>query len=636
MTSTPGRSPRAARLAFLLLFSLLGAALPARAQTSPQSATPASAPGTAQNANQVLETRRYSPLEQERIRRALLRVHGVRDEQPQGKRIESVEVVALPVFEPEDPVPQFLNWVHVTTLDYVIEREVLFRVGNRFDQRLSDETERNLRALLLFSVVVALPVQGSSPDSVRYVVVTKDIWSLRLGWDGRFNQGVLDYLSLQPTERNLFGTGRQLFGSLEFTRRVYSVGAGFYEPRLAGSRTRILVRANAVVSCDTGDIIGSSGSFQYSRPLYSTRTPWSYSTVVAWTDGESPLVVEGNLRGAICSAKADDEIERRFQSGRTVMLPNKYYYDSQQFTQTFTRSYGYRYKTNLAFGMEAIRLAYAQADLSNVRVGPNSEIPGGFTQSEYNGGLNYYRARVPVPDTRISPFFQLTSFTTDYHRDINSETLGLQEDVVGLGHLAWLRIYPALKSLGSTRDMLGLDAIASYTFPVGAGGFMKFRAAHYVELSTATQTDAELRLAFRFTSPRLTLGRFVYDATFIDHYRNYRNTNLGLGGTTRLRGYATTAAAGENLIASNLEFRTRPIEIFSTQLGAVAFYDAGYAFDDFSELTLRHGVGGGIRFLIPQFDRDVFRVDVGVPVPFDAPYGEVSVIATFNQAFLVP
>ena len=632
MTLTPGRAPRATRFAILLLFSLLGAALPVRAQNT----TAASPQSAAQRANEVLEARKYSPLEQERIRRALLRVHGVRDEQPQGKRIESIEVVALPVFEPEDPVPQFLNWFHVTTLDYVIEREVLFRVNSRFDQRLSDETERNLRALLLFSVVVALPVQGSTPDSVRYVVVTKDIWSLRLGWDGRVNQGVVDYLSLQPTERNLFGTGRQLFGSLEFTRRVYSVGAGFYEPRLAGSRTRILVRANAVVNCDTGEIQGSSGSFQYSRPLYSTRTPWSYSTVVAWTDGEAPLPVQGNLRGAICSAKSEDEIERNYDSGRTVVLPNKYYYDSQQFTQTFTRSYGYRYKTNLAFGMEAIRLAYGAADLSNVRVGPSSTEPGDLTRGEYNGALAYYRRFLPISDTRISPFFQLTSFTTDYHRDINSETLGLQEDVVGLGHLAWLRIYPALKSLGSTRDMLGLDAIASYAFPIGAGGFMKFRAAHYVELSTPEQTDAELRLGFRFTSPRLALGRFVYDATFIDHYRNYRNTSVGLGGTGRLRGYATTAAAGSNLIASNLEFRTRPIEIFSAQIGAVGFYDAGYAFDDFSELTLRHGVGGGIRFLLPQLDRDVFRLDVGVPVPFDAPYGEVSVIATFNQAFLVP
>jgi hypothetical protein len=593
------------------------------------------APASAQapTPSSVTETRRYSPLEEERIRRALLQVHGEREPNPQGKRIESIEVVALPVFEPEDPVPQFLNWFHATTRDYVIEREVLFRVGARYDQRLSDETERNLRALLLFSIVVALPVRGSTPDSIRYVMVTKDLWSLRLGWDGRINQGVVDYLSLQPTERNLFGTGRQLFGSLVFGRRTYSIGGGFYEPRLAGSRTRILLEGSTVVNCETGQIEGSSGRFQYSRPLYSTQTKWSYSTVVQWTDGQGPLSVAGNLRGSICSAHAQDEFAVSLRSGRTALLPNQYSYDSQQFTQTFTRSFGYRFKTNLSFGLEAERLAYGGASLSRVRAGP-SEVSGSLTPAEVAAVAAYYGRLIPVSDTRISPFFQISSFTTDFHRDINMETLGLQEDIA-MGHVSALRVYPALESLGSSRNMLGLDAITSYAHPIGSG-FAKLSASNSVELSTAAQTDAQLSVAFRFTSPRLSLGRVVYDARFIDHYYNYRNTNQALGGTNRLRGYQTTAAAGSHYVVSNLELRSRPIEIFSAQLAGVLFYDVGDAFDTFGQVELKHGVGGGIRFLIPQLDRDVFRLDVGVPVPLDTPRGEVSFVATFEQAFGVP
>lgn len=586
------------------------------------------------NESTVATTRRYSPLELERIRRALLRAGGKLDTKPQGKRIESIEVVALPVFEPEDPVPQFLNWFHVTTQDYVIEREVLLRVGGPFDQRLSDETERNLRNLLLFSVVVALPVEGSSPDSVRYVMVTKDIWSLRVGWDGRFNQGVLDYLSMQPTERNLFGTGRQLFGTLEFGRRTYTVGGGFYEPRLAGSRTRILVRGSAVVNCATGNVEGSAGSFQYSRPLYSTRTKWSYSTVAAWTDGQGPLNVQGNLRGSICSVRADEEvISPPLRSGRRAYYPNLYYYDSQSFTQTFTRSYGYRFKTNLSFGLEAARLSYGGSDLSNIRAAP-SEVDGELTEAERLAIERYYRDLFPIGDKRISPFFQIQSFTTDFQRDINSETLGLQEDFA-VGHVSWLRIYPALQALGSARDMLGIDAIASYAAPIGSG-FFKAYAYNSIELSRPGQTDGSLTLRLRFTSPRLPLGRFVYDAYFLDHYRNYRNVNQALGGTTRLRGHQNIAAVGDHYVASNIEFRTRPLEIFSAQLGAVAFYDMGDAFDTFGEMQLKHGVGAGIRFLAPQLDREVFRLDVGVPVPFDAPTGETTVIATFGQAFSVP
>ena len=86
-----------------------------------------------------IANRRFSPLEQERIKRALARQHGVLDLQPAGKRIESIEIVALEVFEPEDPVPQFINWFHPTTRSYVIERELLLRVGARYDQDISDE-----------------------------------------------------------------------------------------------------------------------------------------------------------------------------------------------------------------------------------------------------------------------------------------------------------------------------------------------------------------------------------------------------------------------------------------------------------------------------------------------------------------
>jgi hypothetical protein len=607
-----------------MLASLLFCSLSFSRRAAAQSAKPDSA---------AAETRRYSPLEMERIRRALQRVGGTLDPNPAGKRIESVEVVALPVFEPEDPGPKFLNWFHATTKNYVIEREVLFRIGSPFEQRRSDEIERNLRSLLLFSVVLGLPVRGHEPDSIRYVVVTKDLWSLRVGWDGRINKGVIDYLSMEPTERNLFGSGRQLFGNLAFGRRTYTVGAGFYEPRLAGSRTRILVRANAIVNCQSGEIEGSSGAFQYSRPLYSTRTRWSYATSIAWSNIRSPLPVTGNLEGAICSAADSDELQVPVEGGKTAILPNQYFFDSQSFAQTFTRSYGYAYKTNLSFGVEAVRAAYGAADLSRIR---STEADPPLTSAEYSAVVAYYNRRVPTSSTRLGPFFQIQSFTTNFHRDINSETLALQEDVdFRLGHVASLKVYPALRALGSTRDLLGMDATVSYATSVDTG-YLKASATHEVELSRPEDTDAALSLAFRFTSPRLKLGRFVYDARLVDHYRNYRNTPLGLGGTTRLRGYQNTVAVGSHYLVGNLEFRSRPVEILSAQLAAVLFHDVGDAFDKFGQIHLRQGVGGGIRFLAPQLDRDVFRVDVGVPVPFSEPGGEVTVIATFGQAFDVP
>jgi outer membrane translocation and assembly module TamA len=165
---------------------------------------------------------------------------------------------------------------------------------------------------------------------------------------------------------------------------------------------------------------------------------------------------------------------------------------------------------------------------------------------------------------------------------------------------------------------------------------MKLSLSHDVQLSRPEQTDALLAVGFRFTSPHLALGRFVYDARLIDHYQNYRNVPVGLGGTTRLRGYQSVAVVGSHYIISNLEFRTRPVQIFSAQLAGVLFHDMGDAFNRFGEVDLLHAVGGGIRFLAPELDTSVFRIDVGTPVPFDAPRGELTIIATFGQAFGVP
>lgn len=71
-------------------------------------------------------------------------------------------------------------------------------------------------------------------------------------------------------------------------------------------------------------------------------------------------------------------------------------------------------------------------------------------------------------------------------------------------------------------------------------------------------------------------------------------------------------------------------------LGAIAFYDLGDAAPTLDALRPKQAVGLGLRFLAPQLDRDVFRVDVGIPLPLDADMGEVTFVATFGQAFGVP
>jgi hypothetical protein len=68
----------------------------------------------------------------------------------------------------------------------------------------------------------------------------------------------------------------------------------------------------------------------------------------------------------------------------------------------------------------------------------------------------------------------------------------------------------------------------------------------------------------------------------------------------------------------------------------VGFWDMGDAFNGMQNFHLKHGFGGGLRVLLPQLDRSVFRVDVGFPLDPSVPGAQSTIIAQFRQAFDVP
>jgi hypothetical protein len=105
--------------------------------------------------------------------------------EPEGKRLEEVLVASEDVIAESDPYPHFLNIAHVRTREQVVRREVLLEPGAPYSAGLAEETARNLRNLFIFAVVRVVPVKGQSPGGVALLIVTKDIWSLRLNptWD---------------------------------------------------------------------------------------------------------------------------------------------------------------------------------------------------------------------------------------------------------------------------------------------------------------------------------------------------------------------------------------------------------------------------------------------------------------------
>jgi hypothetical protein len=595
------------------------------------------APASAQLSYAAPAQRNLSEYERGSVELALKKVKGEQDPVPGGKRVESIEIVPLDMIDARDFLPNFLNVFHYTTREYVIKREVLLTVGQPYDISLAYETERNLRALAQLTIVLVVPLKGSRPDSVRVLVVTKDVLSLRLEWDPRFVNGKLDYLSLQPSEQNVLGTHHVVAGLLRFTTHSYSVGGSLYFPRIAGSRINAAVSGGGVFNCDSGKAEGYFGSLSYGQPLYTVRTRWAWSTSLSWSKGVQRPTTAGEW---ICSGGSERPIHLDLGDDHIVDIPYRYTRSSQNANVTVTRSFGVWNKFDLSFGAEALRTAVSVKEPTPNEVSFRSDTDqDGFLDAqprisadpdgERADAVDLFRSLLYRGETRISPFVQLAAYSSVYRQLLNYETLGMQEDS-WLGHSLSLRLYPALQAWGATRNLFGTVASLGYTWPID-NGFFRAVGTSYVEISALKQSTAAAQGDVRFVTPDLGAGRIVVASEYLRRSINYLNESSSLGGTGRLRGYRPDSIWGPNLTITNVEYRTPPVQMLSVFIGAAVFYDVGDAFRTMDQLRLKSGAGAGLRFAFPQLQRAVLRVDAGFPLT-QSEESEVTVIGVFNQA----
>ena len=84
---------------------------------------------------------------------------------------------------------------------------------------------------LQVSVVILVPLRGTTADKVKVLVITKDIWSLRLSFDLAVTPGGLEKLLLVPQETNLFGRHHTASTTFLFQPEAYTLGVGYKVPR---------------------------------------------------------------------------------------------------------------------------------------------------------------------------------------------------------------------------------------------------------------------------------------------------------------------------------------------------------------------------------------------------------------------
>ncbi len=591
-----------------------------------------------------------------------MHLKGLRPEAaPEGKIIERVEIVREEIISRSDPWPGLLNVFHAKTRDHVVRQELLVRPGMRWDSERVEESARNLRQLFILAVARAVPCAGSRPDRVVLLVVTKDLWSIRVDSDFSMVGSTLQLFETNPSEHNFLGRNKLLglhlrLQQLSFAsgqlRDVMAIGQRYHDARILGSRLALYQYARVLLSGDVpcggsmdgegaapgrwcpgrslGDLEGVHALAWLQRPLYSLTTEWGFD-LYGYVDvrqvrqysqpGPQLRTVELPYAAPLTGAP------------QTAQVP--WVYDMQQLRAagSFTRSFGRAIKHDVTSGLAAYRYRYA--------------APGDFPYPA--DVLAAYADRYLPRSEDIAYFFAAYSTRdTRYLREKNIQAFALSEDFL-LGHHLLLELRGGADLVRPEQGFLEALLEAGYRLPLGRDllhlaleGRSRWQPAYAEGGRQGPFINTRLEARVKNISPPLGIGRLHARLRGVVRHNDLLPDGFSyLGGGDGLRGYPSQAFSGDNLLQVNLEFRTLPLNLFTLHLGLVAFYDGGAAFGgpDPTDATRQvpfayhHSVGLGLRGLFPQFDKESLRLDVGVPIEQDLRFSGTWFSFSFRQVF---
>jgi hypothetical protein len=527
---------------------------------------------------------------------------------PEGKTVEEILVASEDIIAPTDPWPMLANDVHVKTREITVRRQLLFDVGQPYSANLAAETERNMRTLFIFAVARIVPVKGSAPDRVGVLVVTKDLWSIRL--DSAYNVigTLLQYLRIRPTEENFLGMDKTL--QLDFFLKLdtLSVGEFFYDPRLFGSRWEAVQQLDVIFNRHTQQAEGTAGQLVVDRPLFSLETEWGVSVGGSW-DVEVTRIFQGASIYSVPYPSAD---------APTTMLPDVFNTRTVSGGATYTRSFGHYWKTNLTAGVGAYEKRYTP--------------PYDPTQTDDERAWLVANL-LPYSETASYLVASVGSFEAHYAVIRDIDTFALSEDVQ-LGYSTAATVRWSNPAWGSPSRFVEGGIAARYRayryddlFTLSAAATARYMPDISVPGIVGPWVNERFAFELRNYSAPFGVGRLVTRILY-DERRNDLNRGFDfLGGDLGLRGVSPDALQGTREVLWNVEYRTRPLELFTVHVGLVLFYDGGSAFDVTPALV--HTVGLGIRALFPQLDIQPVRIDFGYAL--NGPY--TPFIDQFSSSF---
>lgn len=548
-----------------------------------------------------------SGLERASVRRALARRGYAIEPSPWGKVIGKVHVYNEDVFAEKQRLLQFFNHFHVTTRERAILRETVIGEGEVWDQERIEETARRLRDPLWSSVIAVVPVASTEAGKVDMLVVTRDIWSLRLNTQYLFQSSKLTNLSISLSENNFLGTRSVLAAAVTMDQGSIAAGPLFIDKNLFGQHVELRARVDAVVNRD--DLLqdadwnreGSQSTIAISRNLWSLASKWGAG--VTFTHryaidrifrGTAPRLVRCPLDGSDCLAAFD-----------AMATP-----DEEKFPHVYDmRRWGVSSYAVRQYGGKALK---QQITLGHSVDSQRPTIREPFAGTDEQRAA-FARTVMPRSEVTSVPLVGYSLFTPRYRTVRNVSTFDLAEDV-RFGPDLDVSYGVGLKLLGSDYNFQRGSASLAWTFPWCRDGFVRPGLGASTRRQDSEWVDNTATASLRAVSPTYWYARLVSEVTLATRWNDASNRFFSIGSDDGLRGFTINEFAGQRLVRGQFELRSLPIALWVLRVGAVAFYDVGGAANSLSQLTLHHDVGIGFRSLVPQTSRELFRFDLAIPL----------------------
>lgn len=482
-----------------------------------------------------------------------------------GLMIDSIKIETHNIFDtqvyPETKLLyRIINRAHITTREDVIRRELLFSEGEPYNPALLKETERNLRRLP-FLRKARVTAKVNRGGNVSVIVRTYDAWTLevvanfkRAGGTTNWKAGLADH--------NLMGQGKNIAA-------VYNNTGSSVNRRLSWKDPQFLGRSHLENTLEaTNGPDSQSFSFGLSRPFYASISPSTLGVKSGYAKNNVSTYSGQSLSGTVQKRT----VELGFNYGAALGI-------STQRNRRLTAGLLHQDVTYNSFRDLSPELLPQREHLNFLQLGGEWEA------------LDFIQLQ------RIQKFTRIEDFN------------------MGLGVFPSVSWSPYLKAVsGSQSQVLPKVGVRkAFTWDDNLLLLRGDYTSTYSNGGNGNRTASAKTFYFNSSLPWQTLA---FQAAYDHGWRLDPSVSFPLGEINGLRGYGLSQFNGDRRFLFNAEDRIFIIDelwrLFD--IGAVAFYDSGYAFPTGTPARvsyLKHSVGVGLRLAPSRWGgNDPVRIDM--------------------------